>query len=247
VLLSGSEEDLQLTAAPADDVVAAAVERWSGLWDRVRESGARAVQCTFPVPADEVHGHAAAAVPDGDSSVVARINAELVRRGAGRVLFVDCDRLAAERGRRAWRDPRYWDAIRQPVAPEALPLLARAVAGVLGADLGLSRRCVVTDLDNTLWRGVIGEDGVDGVAVGGGPDGAPFARFQRYLSGLRGRGILLAVASKNDRPTLEPGTATPEDKRRAQSYQALRGAAELRVSASSVEAFLDSLRMSAAS
>ncbi len=333
VLLSGTAEDLQLGAGPADDVVAAAVERWTGLWDRVSDGlGARVVQSTFGVPADDVNSNAAASVPDSDTSVVSRINAELLRSGAGRVLFADCDRLAARYGRRAWRDDRYWDAIRQPVSPGALPLLAAAIAGVLCADLGLSRRCLVVDLDGTLWRGVLGEDGVDGVLVGRGPDGAAFERFQRYLAGLRGRGLLLAVASKNDaelvalalakvpgmvltredfavvvadwrpkseqlldiarelnlgldaiafaddnpaerdqvarqlpevdvislppepadyvralagRPTLEQASLTTDDRARASSYTALRAAEDLRVAASTMESFLDSLRMRA--
>jgi FkbH-like protein len=199
VVLSGTEEDLQLGAGSADNVVSAAVERWTGLWDLIRDRvGARVVQCMFPVPANDAHANGAAAVPDSDTSVVRRINSELVRLGTGRVLLIDCDRLAAEIGWRGWRDPRYWDAIRQPVSPTALPHLARVIAGVLSADLGLTRRCLVVDLDGTLWLGVLGEDGIDGVRVGQGPEGAAFERFQRYLSGLRRRGVVLAIASKND-------------------------------------------------
>jgi len=199
VLLCGTEEDLQLRTAPPDEVVAAAVERWCGLWHRITGVlGARTVQCLFTLPADEVYGNAAVATGDSDTAVVSRVNTELVRRGGDGILFVDCDRLAAEVGRGAWCDLRYWDVLRQPVSLDALPLLARAVAAVLGADLGLSRRCVVVDLDNTLWDGVLGEEGPAGVRVGHGPIGGPFARFQQYLLGLRRRGIVLAVASKND-------------------------------------------------
>ncbi|MBV6699867.1 HAD-IIIC family phosphatase [Kitasatospora aureofaciens] len=199
VLLAGTEQDLQLGAADPDAVVEAAVARWSGLWTRVREDlGARVVQCLFTVPADDVYGNVSAAVGSSDSAVVRRINAALLERGGDDVLFVDCDRLAADVGRRVWRDPRYWDALRQPVSLDALPLLARTVAGVLAADLGLTRRCLVVDLDNTLWGGVLGEDGLDGVQVGQGAVGEAHARFQEYLGGLRRRGVVLAVASKND-------------------------------------------------
>jgi len=199
LVLWGSHEDLQLGSAPADQVVAAAVERWTGLWDLCRQtSGARVVQCLFAAPAYDVYGTSAATVPESDTSVVARINAELVARRHDGVLFVDCDNLAAQTSRRQWRDERHWDAIRLPVAPSALPALARALAGVLAADLGLGIRCLVLDLDNTLWGGVLGEDGINGVETGGG-----FARFQDYLLGLRRRGIVLAVASKNDQALAE--------------------------------------------
>ena len=199
LVLWGSHEDLQLSSAPSEQVVAAAVERWTRLWDLCRETaGARVVQCLFAVPAHDVYGTGAATVPESDTSVVARINAELVARRRDGVLFVDCDALAAQTGRRAWRDERHWDTIRLPVAPPALPALARTLAGVLAADLGLGTRCLVLDLDNTLWGGVLGEEGIDGVETGGA-----FARFQDYLLGLRRRGIVLAVASKNDQALAE--------------------------------------------
>lgn len=199
LVLWGSHEDLQLGSAPADQVVAAAVERWTALWDMCRErAGARVVQCLFAAPAHDVYGTGAATIAESDTSVVARINAELIARRRDGVLFVDCDGLAAQIGRRQWRDERYWDTVRLPVAPAALPALARALAGVLTADLGLGTRCLVLDLDNTLWGGVLGEEGFEGVETGGA-----FARFQDYLLGLRRRGMVLAVASKNDQALAE--------------------------------------------
>jgi FkbH-like protein len=111
---------------------------------------------------------------------------------------VDCERLAAEHGLRDWRDDRYWIAVRQAVSLAALPALARATAAALAADQGLSRRCVVVDLDNTLWDGVVGEDGIDGVGLAASPRGEAFAAFQEYLLMLHRRGVALAVATKND-------------------------------------------------
>ncbi|MGC3974612.1 MAG: hypothetical protein QM771_09555 [Nitrospira sp.] len=66
------------------------------------------------------------------------------------VSLVDCERLSALIGKRQWCDPRYWNLSKQAVALEALPLLARHTAAVIAADLGLSRKCLVLDLDNTL-------------------------------------------------------------------------------------------------
>lgn len=204
VLLCGTEHDLGLGTAPPDDVVGAAVDRWSGLWKRVRDNvGARVVQCLFAAPDVDARASSAGYDDDTDTAVVARLNAELVRVSGESVLFVDCDRLAAQAGRDVWHDPRHWHTLRQPVSPSALPLLARAVAGVLCADLGLTRRCLVLDLDNTLWGGVLGEAGVLGVAAGQGADGEAFALFQEYLGRLRHRGIALAIASKNDADLVE--------------------------------------------
>ena len=199
VLLCGTAEDLELNSP--DDAVESAVRRWTGMWRHVRSIGARAIQCLFAVPPHDVEGNQSNWLPSSASSLIGRINRELVQRGDD-VLFVDCDRLAADFGRLRWRDHRYWDTVRQPIALEALPMLARTVAGVIANDMGLSRRCLVLDLDNTLWQGVIGEDGVHGVVVTDA-----FARFQQYVRGLRRRGMVLAVASNNDAALVARGLA----------------------------------------
>ena len=78
--------------------------------------------------------------------------------------------------------------------------MASAMAGYVMALKGRSKKCIVVDLDNTLWGGVVGDDGPDGIAIGadGGAIGESFERFQRWLKALGQRGIVLAVCSKND-------------------------------------------------
>ncbi len=77
-------------------------------------------------------------------------------------------------GKRRWFDERYWILAKQAVALDALPLLARHTAAVIAGDLGLPKKCLVLDLDNTLWGGVVGEDGVPGLQLGGTPRGEAF-------------------------------------------------------------------------
>ena len=130
------------------------------------------------------------------------------RAAAADVGFVDVARLAARAGEAAWFDPRGWYMAKIPYGPAALPELARHTAAVIAARLGLSRRALVLDLDNTLWGGVIGDDGVGGIVLGQGAEGEAYLDFQAALKELTGRGIVLAVASKNDpevarRPFLE--------------------------------------------
>lgn len=127
-----------------------------------------------------------------DQRLVEQVNAGLQALRHDGVLFVDCASLARDLGPQLWRDDRHRRMLRQPVAPAALPTLARALAGALAADLGLTARCLVVDLDGTLWSGVLGDDGVDGVRID-----EPFAQFQEHLLGLRRDGLVLAVASKN--------------------------------------------------
>ena len=114
------------------------------------------------------------------------------------MLLVDSERLAARIGKQHWFDPRLWYAMRQPFSYASLPLLARETAAVLAGDVGLGARCLVLDLDNTLWGGLVGEEGPQGITVGEGPEGEAYSDFQEYLRDLGRRGLLLAVASKND-------------------------------------------------
>lgn len=192
VVLSGTHHDLV-------DSVEENVRRWVGLWDAAARLGVRAIQLGFAPPATDTYGPVAWRTPQSRSGLVRAVNAALAEQAAGRVLYVDTEQLAAQVGLSRWEDPRSWYRVRQPFAPDSLPWLATAIADTVASDRGLSARCVVLDLDGTLWGGILGEDGIDGIRIGTGPDGEAFAEFQRYLRALTERGVLLAVASKNDR------------------------------------------------
>ena len=91
---------------------------------------------------------------------------------------------------------------RSSPAPEYLFDYAHNVASIVGAQLGCSKKCLVLDLDNTLWGGVIGDDGLGGIRLGQGePEGEAFVAFQQYLKELQLRGVILAVCSKNNDAT----------------------------------------------
>jgi FkbH-like protein len=85
------------------------------------------------------------------------------------------------------------------IAPHAAPRFGTLLARVVGAQRGRSRKCLVLDLDNTLWGGVVGDVGVDGLVLGeGSAGGEAFLELQRYAKQLKERGVILAVCSKND-------------------------------------------------
>ena len=201
VLIAATTADLVFPelAENAEELLAAALKRWRTLWDLIRsDHGARVIQHAFVVPDETPLGHLALRLETSRLSLVRDFNRRLAHDAGDDVLLVDCERLAARVGKRNWLDPRLWYGTRQPVAHEALPVLARETAAVLAADLGLAARCLVLDLDNTMWGGIVGEDGLDGIVIGEGPDGEAYAAFQEYVSALRSRGVILAVASKND-------------------------------------------------
>jgi HAD superfamily phosphatase (TIGR01681 family) len=130
---------------------------------------------------------------------VRRINLALADAAPGGVSLLDSEAVAADAGMDRWANPRLWYLARQHPSAEVLPELAEELMAHVRAVLGLSRKVLVCDLDNTLWQGVIGEDGIGGIAVGpGSPEGEAYADLQRYLRELKERGIVLAVNSKNN-------------------------------------------------
>jgi len=106
----------------------------------------------------------------------------------------------------SWFDPSLWYKGKQEISPLATPFYGELVLRLIKAQYGLSYKCLVLDLDNTLWGGVIGDDGLDGIKLGqGSPVGEAHLAFQRYILNLSRRGVILAVCSKNDeKNALEP-------------------------------------------
>jgi FkbH-like protein len=106
--------------------------------------------------------------------------------------------LVGSVGAAGWTDPRLWALGRIPIAARHQPFFGAHLARTLRAALHPSAKCLVVDLDGVLWGGVIGDDGVTGIVLGDDHPGLAFKEFQRAILGLRDRGILLAICSKND-------------------------------------------------
>jgi FkbH-like protein len=114
------------------------------------------------------------------------------------VYVLDYEGLVNRAGHSQWRDERKWLTVRLPIAADHIPTMAREWMRFLHPLTGKIGKVVVTDLDNTLWGGVIGEDGMTGIQLGREHPGAGYRAMQRALLDLHNRGILLAVASKNN-------------------------------------------------
>ena len=112
--------------------------------------------------------------------------------------MLDVASLAETVGLANWHSPAQWNIAKFAFDAKFLPLYADHVGRILGALRGKSRRCLVLDLDNTVWGGVIGDDGLEGIVIGqGDATGEAYLDVQRTALALRERGVVLAVASKN--------------------------------------------------
>jgi FkbH-like protein len=137
---------------------------------------------------------------DGQAALIARLNEALraVARSAADVHVVDYAGLVSRHGSADWFDERMRHYAGAPIRHHHLGDMAREHLKYIRALTGRSAKCLVTDLDNTLWGGVLGEDGPDGIRLGPTYPGSAFREFQEVLVGLAARGVILAVASKNN-------------------------------------------------
>lgn len=137
---------------------------------------------------------------NSQAAAIQQINRELKQAVSQHhnVYVLDYDGLVARHGRLRWHDERKWLIARMPVAADHLIYLAREWMRFLVPLSGKTAKVLVTDLDNTLWGGIIGEDGMTGIKLGPEYPGAAYQQLQRALLDLSRRGILLAICSKNN-------------------------------------------------
>jgi FkbH-like protein len=189
------------------------------------------------------------ALPGSRSRFIGALNAAIREMAVAEgVDIVGLDQAAARDGLAAWHDPALWHRSKQEVSPVAGPTYGELVARLIAARQGRSYKCLVLDLDNTLWGGVIGDDGLDGIVIGqGSPLGEGFLAVQEYAKELARRGIILAVSSKNDEANaLEPFEKHPDMLLRRGDIASFRAdwndkAANIRAIAADLNIGLDSL------
>ena len=152
-------------------------------------------------------------LPGSKAAFITRLNASLrLMADAAGVDLLSLDEHALRDGIAAWHDPILWHRAKQEVSPGIAPLYGDLVMRIVAAKLGRSYKALVLDLDNTLWGGVIGDDGLEGIVLGQGSAlGEAFIAFQSYARELSRRGVILAVCSKNDTANAtEPFDKHPE-------------------------------------
>lgn len=149
-------------------------------------------------------GNLGAKLPEDPHNFIRRVNVMLGDRAPSYVHINDVAAMAEREGLDRWFDLRYWYLGKQPVAAGSVMEYARNTASIVSALFGRTKKCLILDLDDTLWGGVVGDEGVEGIELGeGNATGEAFKAFQIYLRALQRRGVMLAVCSKNDERTAE--------------------------------------------
>jgi FkbH-like protein len=193
-----------LLAAPPAERTAVAERETQQLLSILRRlaelSSATIVVNELVAPYERPWGNFTARVDESLPNAVRRLNHQLRQLAAelANVYTVDTDHIASWFGKRLWFDERLWFHSKSLCHPEALPHVAGQALDIFRAVRGHTSKCVALDLDNTLWGGVVGDDGLEGIRLGELGEGEAYIQFQTWLKELRARGIVLAVCSKND-------------------------------------------------
>ena len=184
------------------------------MWDKLAERfQCPVIQDNFDRPAWRLLGNSDISDYRGRTNFILRLNQKLYQYAQEHKAFFvnDVDYLAASYGLESWSNPLYWHMYKYSLCLDAIPILAKSVADIIKSIYGKNKKVLVCDLDNTLWGGVVGDDGVEGIQVGPEvPVGQIYSEFQQYIKELKTIGVLLAVNSKNDEENAIAGLNHPD-------------------------------------
>jgi len=188
--------------------------RYRGLWSQIEsEFNCPVIQNNFELPRDRPMGNLDFSDVHGRTNFIMRLNhlfSEYARRNSN-FHINDIFYLSSWVGLERWHDKTLWYETKYAISFEALPILAHNITNIMKTLFGKTRKCLVLDLDNTIWGGVIGEQGLSGLEIGKDtPIGEAFTAFQNYIKELKQRGIILAVCSKNDLNIAKEGFSHPD-------------------------------------
>ncbi len=196
------------------DFAQAIISQIEGYYNAISQRiNAHIIQPIFVEDDDRIFGNYALSVEESFAFQVKKINMELMQLSTKykNVFLMDPNIIVSEIGKsEAFDYPQYCNS-KMAFSLKAVALFAREVVGIIKAKLGIVKKCVILDLDNTLWGGVIGDDGIDGIELGELGIGHAFYEFQMWLRELKKRGILLCICSKNnDNTAREPFEKHPD-------------------------------------
>ena len=167
----------------------------------------------------------------GKNNFILRLNQKFSEFASGEKNFHlnDIHYLSSYFGLENWRDENLWYTSKYILSYQAIPTLAHNISSIIQATMGKAKKCLVLDLDNTLWGGIIGEDGVGGISLGDEtPKGEAYIKFQKYIKALKERGVILAVCSKNNHETALEGLNHPDSVLKFKDFMAFKANWELK-------------------
>lgn len=183
-----------------DALVSSELSRQKMVWENVGKiPNVHVFQCSYVVPYVDELGAFEANTRNSKNNFLREINRQMIDNKPAYVSIVDLDAFASQVGKENWFDYSGYFTAKSGFALQYILPVTNKLSRLIMAILGKPKKCLVLDLDNTLWGDVVGEVGVNGVVLDpNDPEGESYRFFQSYIKRLKERGVILAVCSKND-------------------------------------------------
>ena len=184
-----------------DALLSSEIGRFVSIWASLDKYSCAVIQNNFELPVVRNLGNLDFYHVSGKVNYINRLNLEFSKmaREINYLYISDINYLSSKQGMDKWFDRRLWYLAKYTVSFESIPLLAKNLSSIISAILGYTKKCLVLDLDNTCWGGVVGEDGVAGLDIGSETASSQaYMDFQKNIIELKNRGVSLAVCSKNN-------------------------------------------------
>lgn len=214
------------TAEQVDEKFQTELNRFKAVWNGVQEHfHCPIVQNNFEMPFYRLMGNRDCYDIHGRTNFLTRLNQAFYEYAQNHESFYinDLNYVSADYGLKEWANPLFWNMYKYAMCLDAIPSFAFNTAKIIKSVFGRNKKALALDLDNTLWGGVVGDDGVDGLEIGQETGvSQSYYEFQSYLKQVKSMGILLTVCSKNDHENAIAGLNHPEGVLRPDDFVAIR-------------------------
>lgn len=196
------------------------------MWEKINGSfGSVIIQNNFEQPFFRLMGNKDASDIHGFINFAARLNMKFYEYAENNQSFFinDINYLSADYGLVKWSEPKWWYMYKYSLCLDAVPMLCHNISNIIKSVLGKNKKAFALDLDNTLWGGIVGDDGVDGIVIGQETaEAEAYYEFQEYIKSHKDLGVLLTVASKNDEENAIAGLNHPDSVLRPDDFISIK-------------------------
>ncbi|MCH5193782.1 MAG: HAD-IIIC family phosphatase [Oscillospiraceae bacterium] len=209
-----------------DRLVSDEMNRFTSVWESLKNKyHCPVIQNNFEMPYYRLLGNMDVTDFHGRVNFLTRLNvlfSEYASQHEG-LYICDINYISADCGLSKWSDPFYYHMYKYALCPSAIPYLAENVSNIIKSVFGKNKKGMVLDLDNTLWGGVVGDDGPEGIAIGPEvSEGQAYSEFQSYIKEHKQIGVILNVNSKNDMENAVAGLSHPDGVLRPDDFIAIK-------------------------
>ena len=213
-------------AKTADALLETEYNKFAAMWDKLaREYQCPIIQNNFEYPFWRLLGNADASFVSGRVNFITRLNLKFAEYAQSHNNFYinDINWLSADYGLEAWSAPYYWHMYKYALALPAIPRLGESVANIIKSIYGKNKKAFALDLDNTLWGGIVGDDGPENLQIGQETSiGQVYLEFQQYLKAHEQIGVILNIVSKNETENALAGLKRPDNILKPENFIAIK-------------------------